>query len=118
MQKSMDFTPLLPNAGPTGGDGEAWPAPTISLTIWSRWSAFLAMAERGVIRRGGSTWDGVLNATLELAAAMPRDIYLRRRLGWLPCETWTQSFYYTVPDLFICRPQNLSGSYHDDLMHV
>jgi hypothetical protein len=31
----MDFTPLLPNAGPTGGEGDAWPAPTMSLTIWS-----------------------------------------------------------------------------------
>ena len=36
LQKSMDFTPLLPSAGPTGGEGEAWPAPTMSLTIWSR----------------------------------------------------------------------------------
>lgn len=33
LQKSMLFTPLLPSAGPTGGDGDAWPAPTISLTI-------------------------------------------------------------------------------------
>jgi len=31
----MDFTPLLPSAGPTGGEGEACPAPTMSLTIWS-----------------------------------------------------------------------------------
>lgn len=43
LQKSIDFTPLLPNAGPTGGDGEAWPAPTMSLTIWSVCMAFLAM---------------------------------------------------------------------------
>lgn len=35
LQKSIDFTPLLPSAGPTGGDGDAWPAPTMSLTIWS-----------------------------------------------------------------------------------
>jgi hypothetical protein len=41
LQKSMLFTPLLPNAGPTGGDGEAWPAPTMSLTITSFASAFL-----------------------------------------------------------------------------
>jgi hypothetical protein len=33
LQKSILFTPLLPNAGPTGGDGLAWPAPTMSLTI-------------------------------------------------------------------------------------
>jgi hypothetical protein len=33
LQKSIDFTPLLPNAGPTGGLGDACPAPTISLTI-------------------------------------------------------------------------------------
>lgn len=35
LQKSIDFTPLLPNAGPTGGLGLACPAPTISFTIWS-----------------------------------------------------------------------------------
>lgn len=35
MQKSIDFTPLLPSAGPTGGLGLACPAPTISFTIWS-----------------------------------------------------------------------------------
>jgi len=40
----MLFTPLLPKAGPTGGLGLAWPAPTISLTIWSVWIAFLAIA--------------------------------------------------------------------------
>lgn len=33
LQKSIDFTPLLPSAGPTGGLGLAWPAPTISFTI-------------------------------------------------------------------------------------
>ena len=33
LQKSIDFTPLLPSAGPTGGLGVACPAPTISLTI-------------------------------------------------------------------------------------
>jgi len=37
----MLFTPLLPNAGPTGGDGDACPAPTMSLTITSLASAFL-----------------------------------------------------------------------------
>ena len=31
----MLLTPLLPSAGPTGGDGEACPAPTMSLTITS-----------------------------------------------------------------------------------
>jgi hypothetical protein len=30
LQKSMDFTPLAPSAGPTGGDGAAFPAPTTS----------------------------------------------------------------------------------------
>ena len=44
LQKSMDFTPLLPSAGPTGGDGDACPAPTISFTIWSFCSTFLAIA--------------------------------------------------------------------------
>lgn len=32
LQKSMAFTPLDPKAGPTGGAGAAWPAPTISFT--------------------------------------------------------------------------------------
>lgn len=35
LQKSIDLTPLLPSAGPTGGEGEACPAPTISLTSCS-----------------------------------------------------------------------------------
>lgn len=35
LQKSIDFTPLLPNAGPTGGLGLACPAPTMSFTITS-----------------------------------------------------------------------------------
>lgn len=35
LQKSMLLTPLLPSAGPTGGEGDAAPAPTISFTIWS-----------------------------------------------------------------------------------
>jgi hypothetical protein len=39
----MLFTPLLPSAGPTGGEGEAWPAPTINLTIWSFAIVFRAM---------------------------------------------------------------------------
>jgi hypothetical protein len=37
------LTPLEPRAGPTGGEGEAWPAPTMSLTIWSVWIALRAM---------------------------------------------------------------------------
>lgn len=45
LQKSMLFTPLLPSAGPTGGDGDAWPAPTISLTIWSFDIAFFAIVQ-------------------------------------------------------------------------
>jgi len=32
LQKSIDLTPLEPKAGPTGGEGEACPAPTMSLT--------------------------------------------------------------------------------------
>lgn len=32
LQKSIDLTPLLPKAGPTGGLGLACPAPTMSLT--------------------------------------------------------------------------------------
>lgn len=43
LQKSIDFTPLLPRAGPTGGEGEACPAPTMSLTMTSRAIAFLAI---------------------------------------------------------------------------
>ena len=44
----MLFTPLLPNAGPTGGLGLACPAPTISFTIWSVWIALRAMLWNGV----------------------------------------------------------------------
>ncbi len=43
LQKSIDLTPLLPRAGPTGGLGDAWPAPTISLTTWSLAIAFRAI---------------------------------------------------------------------------
>lgn len=39
LQKSMDLIPLLPRAGPTGGLGLACPAPTMSLTTWSRAAA-------------------------------------------------------------------------------
>lgn len=39
----MLLTPLLPRAGPTGGLGLAWPAPTMSFTIWSVAIAFLAI---------------------------------------------------------------------------
>lgn len=46
LQKSMLLTPLLPRAGPTGGLGDAWPAPTISLTNWSLANTFLAMVMR------------------------------------------------------------------------
>jgi hypothetical protein len=47
LQKSMLFTPLDPSAGPTGGEGEACPAPTISLTIWSFAIAFRAIVGVG-----------------------------------------------------------------------
>jgi hypothetical protein len=43
LQKSMDLTPFEPKAGPTGGDGDACPAPTMSLTIWSFAKAFRAI---------------------------------------------------------------------------
>lgn len=43
LQKSMDLTPLDPRAGPTGGEGEACPAPTMSLTIWSTACCFFDM---------------------------------------------------------------------------
>lgn len=43
LQKSIDLTPLLPSAGPTGGEGDAWPAPTISFTIWSFCATLRAM---------------------------------------------------------------------------
>jgi len=48
LQKSMDFTPLDPRAGPTGGEGDACPAPTSSLTIWSRRGAFRAIVVKNV----------------------------------------------------------------------
>lgn len=33
LQKSIDFTPFAPSAGPTGGEGEALPAGTMSRII-------------------------------------------------------------------------------------
>lgn len=48
LQKSILFTPRDPKAGPTGGEGEACPAPTISLTIW-----FVVRALRAII---GVSW--------------------------------------------------------------
>lgn len=53
LQKSMLLTPLLPNAGPTGGLGLAWPAPTMSLTNWSLASTFRAISD-------GSRLDGAV----------------------------------------------------------
>lgn len=47
LQKSMLLTPLEPSAGPTGGEGDAWPAPTINLTIWSFAIAFRAIVYVG-----------------------------------------------------------------------
>lgn len=47
LQKSIDFTPLEPRAGPTGGEGEACPAPTMSLTMTSLAIAFLAIGKGG-----------------------------------------------------------------------
>lgn len=41
LQKSIALTPLLPKAGPTGGEGVAPPAPTMSLTTWSVAATFL-----------------------------------------------------------------------------
>ena len=49
LQKSIDLTPLLPSAGPTGGDGDACPAPTMSLTIWSPCNALRAIAAVGIL---------------------------------------------------------------------
>ena len=49
----MLLTPLLPNAGPTGGLGLAWPAPTMSLTTESFASTFLAILP-GVVLEGKS----------------------------------------------------------------
>lgn len=49
LQKSMLLTPLLPRAGPTGGLGLAWPAPTMSFTIWSVAITFLAIILAAVV---------------------------------------------------------------------
>ena len=62
LQKSIDLTPLLPRAGPTGGLGDARPAPTMSLTIWSLAIAFRAIGEgsRGTVDEDYSrTLDGL-----------------------------------------------------------
>lgn len=56
LQKSMLFTPLLPSAGPTGGEGDACPAPTMSLTIWSLARAFFAMLQELGVAENCSRW--------------------------------------------------------------
>ena len=58
LQKSMLFTPLLPSAGPTGGLGDAWPAPTISLTTWSFCIAFRAMP--AIVKESREVWRSCL----------------------------------------------------------
>lgn len=47
LQKSIDFTPLLPSAGPTGGLGLACPAPTMSFTTTSVAERALDMVDGG-----------------------------------------------------------------------
>jgi len=64
LQKSMLFTPLLPSAGPTGGEGDACPAPTINLTIWSFAIAFRAMVGRDV----EVCWGGLLGEFAEMGS--------------------------------------------------
>lgn len=56
LQKSMLFTPLLPRAGPTGGEGEACPAPTRSLTRTSFARAFLDIVLCGRGEDGRRCW--------------------------------------------------------------
>lgn len=59
LQKSIDLTPLLPSAGPTGGLGLACPAPTMSFTTWSAMVAprfdMMAVVRTAVVveERGG-----------------------------------------------------------------
>ena len=62
LQKSILFTPLLPSAGPTGGLGDALPAPTISLTTWSFCIALRAMS-------GGGMKDGLAHSSTQLGPA-------------------------------------------------
>lgn len=62
LQKSMDLTPLEPRAGPTGGEGDAWPAPTMSFTIWSFWMALRAMMS-AMAGREYSRWPHISSQT-------------------------------------------------------
>lgn len=66
LQKSIDLTPLLPSAGPTGGLGLAWPAPTISLTMVSTPPAapFAALDMVGVALRRIEAMRNIDLATL------------------------------------------------------
>ena len=66
----MLLTPFDPSAGPTGGLGEANPAPTISFTIWSPAATFLAIVLYDICTdymelverfRRGSVVDGICN---------------------------------------------------------
>ena len=64
LQKSIDLTPLLPSAGPTGGLGLACPAPMMSLTSWSAMGPdpraldmTMARRWRGKLLAGLRTWE-------------------------------------------------------------
>ena len=60
LQKSIDLTPLLPSAGPTGGLGLACPAPMMSLTSWSAMGPDPRALDMTTTRR----WRGKLLAGL------------------------------------------------------
>lgn len=86
LQKSIDFTPLLPSAGPTGGLGLAWPAPTISLTTWSTAARVLDMlmglgSEVELVRREVGAGIGNLEEKFSLVyVSLSRDCGLAD--GW------------------------------------
>lgn len=59
LQKSIDFTPFEPRAGPTGGEGDACPAPTMSFTMTSFGGSFFAIWDWGGEGIGGME-DGMV----------------------------------------------------------
>lgn len=106
----MLFTPLLPSAGPTGGEGEACPAPTMSLTTTS-----LAIALRAILidelRRAESESKEVIGSERQLKRITSLGGELngrgssegghkihRQPSPSLPLPTTHSRFFWAIPD--------------------
>jgi hypothetical protein len=70
LQKSIDFTPFEPSAGPTGGEGEACPAPTISFTMTSLPRLRFAMVGAVSLDLQEVVWCGVTSVEADRRASI------------------------------------------------